>query len=109
MRTQLRNILADSGLKRAALSVSAGAGVRKLRDQQFNLILCEFHPGDGQDGQRLLADLRNNHIIPLKTLFLMVAGERRYEKVVSAAERAPNDTYSIRLPPIRCTAALHAQ
>ncbi len=91
MRTQLRNMLVDSGLERVDLAVSAGAAVRKLRDQQFDLILCEFHLGDGQDGQHLLEDLRNNHIIPLKTLFLMVTGERQYEKVVSAAELAPND------------------
>ncbi len=91
MRTQLRNMLGESGVVKVQLAVSAGAAVRKLRDTHFDLILCEYHIGDGQDGQHLLEDLRHNGIIPLATLFIMVTGERQYEKVVSAAELAPND------------------
>ena len=91
MRTQLRNMLGESGIDKVQLAVSAGAAVRKLRDSTFDLILCEYHIGDGQDGQHLLEDLRHNGIIPLATLFIMVTGERQYEKVVSAAELAPND------------------
>ncbi|QID18514.1 response regulator [Nitrogeniibacter mangrovi] len=91
MRTQLRNMLAEVGIQKIQMAVSAGAAVRKLREMSFDLILCEYHIGDGQDGQHLLEDLRHNHIIPLRTLFIMVTGERQYEKVVSAAELAPND------------------
>ena len=91
MRTQLRKMLAEVGIQRVHMAVSAGAAVRKLRETTFDLILCEYHLGDGQDGQHLLEDLRHNHIIPLKTLFIMVTGERQYERVVSAAELAPND------------------
>jgi tetratricopeptide (TPR) repeat protein len=65
--------------------------VRKLRDTRYDLILCEYHLGDGQDGQHLLEDLRHHAIIPLATLFIMVTGERQYERVISAAELAPND------------------
>lgn len=91
MRAQVRNMLALSGVQKVEFAVSAGAAVRKLRDQVFDLILCEFHLGDGQDGQHLLEDLRQNAIIPLATVFIMLTGERQYEKVVGAAELAPND------------------
>ncbi len=91
MRTQLKNMLGEVGISKIQLAVTAGAAVRKLREMTFDLILCEYHIGDGQDGQHLLEDLRHNHIIPLRTLFIMVTGERQYEKVVSAAELAPND------------------
>ncbi|WP_374244398.1 tetratricopeptide repeat protein [Zoogloea sp.] len=91
MRTQLRNMLNMSGIAKVQFAVSAGVAVRKLRDSRFDLILCEYHIGDGQDGQHLLEDLRHNGIIPLSTLFVMVTGERQYERVVSAAELAPND------------------
>lgn len=91
MRTQLRNMLGLCGITKIALAVSAGVAVRKLRDQNFDIILCEYHLGEGQDGQHLLEDLRNHHLIPLATLFLMITGESQYEKVVSAAELAPND------------------
>ena len=91
MRTQLRNMLNLSGISKVQFAVTAGVAVRKLRDGRYDLILCEYHIGDGQDGQHLLEDLRHNAIIPLSTLFVMVTGERQYERVVSAAELAPND------------------
>lgn len=91
MRTQLRNMLALCGITKAALAVSAGVAVRKLRDQNFDIILCEYHLGEGQDGQHLLEDLRHHHLIPLATLFLMITGESQHERVISAAELAPND------------------
>lgn len=91
MRTQLRNMLNMSGISKVQFAVTAGVAVRKLRDARYDLILCEYHIGDGQDGQHLLEDLRHNGIIPLATLFIMVTGERQYERVVSAAELAPND------------------
>jgi len=91
MRTQLRNMLAEVGVQKIQFAVTAGSAVRKLRESTFDLILCEYNLGEGQDGQHLLEDLRHHQIIPLKTLFIMVTGERQYEKVVSAAELAPND------------------
>ncbi|MEN3111604.1 tetratricopeptide repeat protein [Uliginosibacterium paludis] len=91
MRTQLRNMLGLCGITKLALAVSAGVAVRKLRDQNFDIVLCEYHLGDGQDGQHLLEDLRHHHLIPLATLFLMITGESQHEKVISAAELAPND------------------
>ena len=72
MRTQLRTMLGESGVEKVQLAVSAGAAVRKLRETTFDLILCEYHIGDGQDGQHLLEDLRHNNIIPLATLFKAV-------------------------------------
>ena len=91
MRTQMRNMLAISGMSKVQFAVSAGVAVRKLREVRFDIILCEYHLGEGQDGQHLLEDLRHHAIIPLSTLFIMVTGERQYEKVVGAAELAPND------------------
>lgn len=91
MRTQLRNMLALCGISKVGLAVAAGVATRKLRETNYDIILCEYHLGDGQDGQHLLEDLRQHHLIPLATLFLMITGESQYEKVVSAAELAPND------------------
>ncbi|GAA5180477.1 hypothetical protein GCM10025771_25070 [Niveibacterium umoris] len=91
MRTQLRNMLAMCGIVKLQAAQSAGAAIRKLRDETFDIILCEYHLGEGQDGQHFLEDIRSHHLIPLSTLFIMVTGERSYERVVGAAELAPND------------------
>jgi DNA-binding response OmpR family regulator len=91
MRTQLRNMLGMFGVSDIVLAATAGAGVRKVRERTFDLILCEYHLGEGQDGQHLLEDIRHHSLISRSTLFVMVTGERSYERVVSAAELAPDD------------------
>ncbi|KAF7598965.1 MAG: hypothetical protein CGU28_09100 [Candidatus Dactylopiibacterium carminicum] len=47
MRSQLRNMLTLCGVSKIALAVSAGVAVRMLRDRNYDVILCEYHLGDG--------------------------------------------------------------
>ena len=91
MRAQLRAMLASIGLESVQFAPSANIAVRRLRERRYDLILCEYHLGEGQDGQHLLEDLRQHEIIPLDTVFVMISGEMNYERVVSTCELAPND------------------
>lgn len=91
MRGSMHNMLNLCEITKIDHAVSSGTAIRPLKSKAYDLILCEYDLGDGQDGQQLLEDLRHNKIIPLWTVFIMVTAERSYEKVVSAAELAPND------------------
>ena len=91
MRASLHNMLNLCEITKIEHAVSSGAAIRPLKNKSFDLILCEYDLGDGQDGQQLLEDLRHNKLIPLWTVFIIVTAERIYEKVVSAAELAPSD------------------
>ncbi|THF61596.1 response regulator [Pseudothauera rhizosphaerae] len=91
MRNQLRSMLGSFGVTQVQFAPNAATAIRKLREARFDIVLCELKLGEGQDGQHLLEDLRHNDIIPLATLFIMVTGERNYERVVGTAELAPND------------------
>lgn len=91
MRGTLRAMLGQGGIDDVQPAANAAAAIRKLEERPFDLILCEYALGEGQDGQHLLEDLRTHHLIPLSTVFIMVTGESSYEKVVSAVELAPND------------------
>ena len=91
MRSSLHGMLTSCGVTKIDHAVGSGNAIKHLQLRAFDLILCEYDLGDGQDGQQLLEDLRNNKIISLSTLFFMVTAERAFEKVVSAAELAPND------------------
>ena len=91
MRGNIRNMLAQCGINDVQPTGTAAAAIRKVQERPFALILCEYHLGEGQDGQHFLEDLRNHHLIPLSTVFIMVTGESSYERVVSAVELAPND------------------
>lgn len=91
MRANLHNMLNLCGITKIDHAVSSGTAIRPLKSRSYDLILCEYDLGDGQDGQQLLEDLRHNKLIPLWTVFIIVTAERAYEKVVSAAELAPTD------------------
>jgi tetratricopeptide (TPR) repeat protein len=91
MRASLHNMLNVGGITKIEHAVSSGTAIRPLKNRSFDVILCEYDLGDGQDGQQLLEDLRHNKLIPLWTVFIIVTAERVYEKVVSAAELAPTD------------------
>ncbi|OWW20780.1 response regulator [Noviherbaspirillum denitrificans] len=91
MRANLHNMLNLCGITKIDHAVSSGTAIRPLKNKSYDLIICEYDLGEGQDGQQLLEDLRHNKLIPLWTIFIIVTAERAYEKVVSAAELAPND------------------
>ena len=91
MRTSLHGMLNQCGLTRIEHAVSSGTAIRHLQTKSFDLVLCEYDLGEGQDGQQLLEDLRHNKIITQSTVFFMVTAERAYGKVVGAAELAPTD------------------
>jgi len=91
MRAQLRTMLDGFNVTGVQFAASAGAAIRKLREGRYDLILCEYDLGEGQDGQHLLEDLRTQKIISLDTLFIIISSERSYERVVGAAELTPDD------------------
>lgn len=91
MRANMHNMLNLCGITRIEHAVSSGAAIKVLRNKTYDLILCEYDLGDGQDGQQLLEDLRHNNLIPLLTVFIIVTAERAYERVISAAEFTPDD------------------
>lgn len=91
MRTQLRTMLASIGIETAHYAVSATAAIKQLREQRYDLILCEYNLGEGQDGQHLLEDLHAHGILPPDTVFVMITAERNNERVTSACELTPND------------------
>jgi DNA-binding response OmpR family regulator/thioredoxin-like negative regulator of GroEL len=91
MRVSLHNMLNLCGITKIEHALSAGAAVKAIANKTFDLILCEYELGIGQDGQQLLEDVRHHKLIPLSTIFIMVTAERAYAKVVSAAELAPSD------------------
>jgi DNA-binding NarL/FixJ family response regulator/Flp pilus assembly protein TadD len=92
MRASIHNMLSLGGMSKIEYANSSGTAIRPLKQKNFDLVVCEYDLGEGQqDGQQLLEDLRHNKLIPLSTVFFMATAERTHGKVVSAAELALND------------------
>ncbi|HEY0061958.1 MAG TPA: tetratricopeptide repeat protein [Telluria sp.] len=94
MRGSLQNMLVLANITKVDFAVSSGTAIRQLGKRSYDIILCEYDLGsgqDGQDGQQLLEDLRHHKLIGLTTIFIMLTSEGVYSKVVSAAELTPTD------------------
>lgn len=91
MRGNLRSMLNSCGITKIQYAGTANGAIRKLQETYFDLVLCEYHFNEGQDGQHFLEDARHHNLLPLSSIFFMVTSESSYERVVSAAELAPSD------------------
>ncbi len=91
MCASLRMTLTNFGITRSEMSNTAGEALFRIRNREFDMIVCDYNLGDGTDGQQLLESLRRQELISPSVVFLMVTAERQYEKVVLCAEMAPDD------------------
>ena len=94
MRANLQNMLSLANITKVEFAVNSGTAIRQLSKRSYDIILCEYDLGggqDGQDGQQLLEDLRHHKLIGLFSIFIMLTSEGVYSKVVSAAELTPTD------------------
>lgn len=91
MRASMHDMLNQCGVTKIDHALSSGSAIAPIKAKFFDLVMCEYTVGDGQDGQQLLEDLRHNKLIPLSTMFFIVTAECSLQKVVSAAELTPSD------------------
>ncbi len=93
MRKMLQMIVQSMGVKSVDLAESVHDVLYKIEklERRYDIILCDYILGEGRDGQHLLEELKARKLLPYSTVFIMVTGEREYEKVVSAVELAPDD------------------
>lgn len=90
-RGALREMVSLLGATTIINATNAGDVLRQARARSIDLILCDYQLDGERDGQQLLEELRNTKQIPLATMFMMITGERSYQKVVAVAEFAPDD------------------
>lgn len=90
-RNSLRIMLSSMGVTAVHNAGSSAEVLRQVRAHSFDIILSDYQLEDGRDGQQLLEELRQQHLVPLSTVFFIITSERGYHNVVSVAELAPDD------------------
>lgn len=91
VRQSVRMTLAGCGINRVDAASSVGETRRRLRNGQYDIVLCDYHFDEGMNGQELLEELRHSGELPLYTIWIMITAEAAYEKVVAVAEIGPDD------------------
>ena len=90
-RNSMRIILNNIGISAVHNAGSSAEVLRQVKAYSFDVIFSDYLLEDGRDGQQLLEELRQNHLISLSTVFIVITAERTYHNVVSLAELAPDD------------------
>ncbi len=91
IRQSIRMTLAQIGMARTDTANSIGEARRRIRNNDYDIILCDYHFGEGMNGQELLEELRRSGELSLSTIWFMITAEASYEKVVAVAEVGPDD------------------
>jgi len=91
MRSAFRTSLAAFGLTKVDMAATAAEAIGRVKNTRHDIIISDYNLGDGRDGQQLLEEMRHLGLIGLETAYLMVTAESLYERVVAAAELAPDD------------------
>ncbi len=90
-RNSLRIILSTLGVTMIHNAGTSAEVLRQVSANAFDIIMADYHLDDGRDGQQLLEELRQQHLISLTTVYIVITAERAYQNVVSVAELAPDD------------------
>lgn len=58
--------------------------------KNYDIVFCEYELGNGKTAQDLLDKLRKEQLIPLGTIFIMIASEDVKSKVMAVLEYTPD-------------------
>lgn len=91
-RSMLRSILVSCGAQHIDDAANAIDALKKVTYNKFDVILCDYNLGDGQNGQQLLEEIMHRHLMPYGTIYIMITAENTQNMVMAAVEYRP-DSY----------------
>lgn len=90
-RKQVRSMLVQMGVTNYFEAAHAGQAKKLLQEQKFDLVVCDYNLGDGQDGQQMLEELRNTGNASRLTQWIIITAETSRDMVMGAVENEPDD------------------
>ncbi|OWY38116.1 response regulator [Xenophilus sp. AP218F] len=91
MQRALAMTLASFGADKVEFAGKAHDALAKMAKYEFDVVLCDYDLGNGYDGLYLFEEIKERNLIKQSCVFMIVTGERRAQRVISAAELAPDD------------------
>lgn len=91
MRGILRDLLQRCGAKRIDMAANDKEAMNALRRGKADVVVCDYHLGEGRNGQQLLEEARHAGLISAATIWIMVTAEKTSDMVMGAVEHSPDD------------------
>ena len=90
-RNSLRILLSTLGISAVHNASTSAEVLRQVKGYDFDIIFADYVLDDGRDGQQLLEELRQQRLISLSAVYMLITAERAYRNVISVAELTPDD------------------
>ncbi len=95
MRQLLRESLRNLGARWVDQAATGGEAMTLLQQSRYDVVLCDYHLGEGKNGQQVLEEARIKELIQPTTVWIVVSAEKSVESVMGTAEHQP-DAYLIK-------------
>ncbi len=90
-RSTMSDMLMSLGASQVLMAGDGNEAIETCRYKTFDVILCDYDLGDGQNGQRVLEALRHYKMIDRETLFVLVSADVSKRAVMAAYDCLPDD------------------
>ena len=91
MRTMLREFVRSMGVTQVDTAANGREALSQLRTSRYDIVICDFNLGPGQNGQQVLEEARLHDYVGVSTIWVMVTAEKTTDMVMGAAEVKPDD------------------
>lgn len=97
MRAMLTGVLKACGANPRAIDTAANGpeAIQLLTKKRFDIVLCDFNLGHGQNGMQILEEAKFKNLIGPSCCWIMVTAEKTVDTVMSTAEAQP-DAYLLK-------------
>jgi len=91
MRSMLRGFLKGMGVTDTDNAANAREALALLATKKYDIVICDYNLGHGQNGQQILEEARYKKYIGYATIWVMVTAEKTMDMFMGAAETKPDD------------------
>ncbi len=89
-RLTVTRMLSQFGIRDVDAAAKATYAMRSCQERSYDIILCDYNLGGGQNGQQLLEELRQRKMLKSSCLFIMVSAESSKSVVLAAYDYRPD-------------------
>ncbi len=91
MRVSFKGILSTFGATEIETAPNGEQALKCLAKDRFDVVICDYHLGEGKDGQQVLEEARHLGYLGHACTFFMVTAESHMPMVLGALEHQPDE------------------
>ncbi len=91
MRATIRGILSRISVRIVYEAKNAEMALMAMRKERFDIVLCDYNLGEGQNGLQLLEEAKFCKLLSHNAIFIMVTADNTQSMVLGVMENKPDD------------------